>query len=260
MKPILRLFTLLVVFLALAAPAAAQTPVPAYHLRSQRLFGYGGFGGDIRGTFQLSVTGPTEMIQSVTYQIDDQPMATVSQSPYSLTFQTETYPDGWHQVTALVATRDGHTVTTNALSFNFVSAQQENNQMGKILIPLFGGIALVLVISVGIQIIVMRRHPGRSAPGAPRHYGLKGGAICPRCGRAFPIHLWSMNLVGHYLDRCDYCGRVGIVTPASRSQLEAAEAAERASAQASENTLPGAAEESEEERLRKMLDDSKYTR
>ena len=260
MKSILRLFTMLVVFLALAAPAAAQTPAPEYRLRSQRLFGYGGFSGDIRGTFQLSVTGPADTIQSVTYQIDGQPMATVDQSPYSLTFQTGTYPEGWHQLTALVTTRDGRTATTNALTLNFVSAQAENSLMGKILIPLFGGIALVLVISVGVQAIVMRRHPERSAPGAPRHYGLKGGAICPRCGRAFPIHLWSLNLAGHYLDRCDFCGRVGIVARASRAQLEAAEAAERAGAQASENNLPGAAEETEEERLRRMLDESKYTR
>lgn len=260
MKRLLRLFMLLFVILALAAPVMAQTPTPQYTLHSRRLFGYGGFSGDVSGTFQFSVNGPADTIQSVTYQIDGQPMATVSQSPFNLEFQTGSYPNGWHQFTALVATRDGRQVTTPAIALNFLSAEQKGSSLTKILLPLFGGIAAVFLLMMGIQVLILRRNPGRLAPGAHRNYGLKGGTICPRCGRPFPIHLWSLNLIGSVLDRCDYCGRVGIFSRRSPADLQAAEAAEVAGAQTSETSLPGAAEETEEERLRKMLEESKYTK
>ena len=267
MKRFIRLFIFSLAVLATAIPlaaAAAQTPTPPYTLHSKRLFGYGGFSGDVRGTFRFSVSGstngPADTISSVTYQIDGQPMATVSQSPYSLDFQTTSYPSGWHQFTALVATRDGRQVTTPAIALNFISANQQGSSMGKILVPLFGGIAAIFLVMMGVQVLILRRNPGRLAPGAERHYGLKGGAICPRCGRPFAIHFWSLNLLGNVLDRCDYCGRVGIFRRRSMADLRAAEVAEVAGVQASETALPGAIEETEEERLRKLLDESKYTK
>ncbi|HEX9018668.1 MAG TPA: Ig-like domain-containing protein [Anaerolineaceae bacterium] len=250
----------IIMILALAAPAAAQTPVPAYTVHSRRLFGYGGFSGEIRGTFRFSVSGPSENIQSVTYLMDGQSMAVVSQAPYSLDFQTESYPNGWHQITALVATRDGQQVTTPAIALNFLSAGQQGSAFGKIIIPLMIGIAGVLLLAMGIQALSMRLNPARRAAGAPRNYGLKGGTICARCGRPFPIHFWSLNLLGSYLDRCDYCGHVAVVRRRSPQELEDALRAEVAAVQSSETSLPGAGEESEEERMRKMLDDSRYSK
>lgn len=263
MKKILCLFCsgfIVLAALLSATPAAAQTPEPGYRLHSQRLFGYGGFGGDVRGSFRFSVSGPADNIQSVTYLIDGQPMATVSQPPFSFDFQTGSYPDGWHQFAAQITTREGSQVTTPATSLNFLSAAQQNSSMGKILIPLFGGVALVMLIMVAAQAIGLRRNPGRLAPGTTRHYGIKGGTICPRCGRPFPIHFWSLNLPGAHLDRCDYCGRFGLVTRRSPAELQAAEVAEVAAAQSTETSLPGAVEESDSERLRKLLDESKYTK
>lgn len=246
--------------LALTVPVIAQTPEPAYTLHSQRLFGYGGFSNDIRGNFRFTLSGPAENIQSVTYLIDGQTMAEVSQPPYALDFQTEAFPDGVHQFSARVLTRDGQQVTTPAVTYNLVSAGQQGQNFGKILIPLLVGIAGVLLLMMGIQALVMRANLARRALGAPRSYGLKGGAICARCGRPFPIHFWSLNLLGSYLDRCDYCGHVAVVRRRSPQELEDALRAEVAAVQSSETSLPGAGEESEEERMRKMLDDSRYSK
>ncbi len=55
-------------------------------------------------------------------------------------------------------------------------------------------------------------------------------------------------------DRCPFCGRWGVVRIASLSELRKAEATELEDAKASQ-PIP---EESEEEKLRKELDDSRF--
>ncbi len=244
-------------FLALAAPVFAQDA--EFRVHAQREFGYQK-GGEVRGNFALTVTGSPETIQSVTYLLDGQQMATVSAAPFKYSFRTYDYPDGVHQLSAVVTTKDNRQVTTPAVSINFLSSQQESESMKNIIIPLVGGLLLVILVAAGGQYLVTRRSGHEHlAPGAERHYGLKGGAICPRGGRACAIHFWSLNLLTSYFDRCDYCGRWGIVRARSRAELDAAVQAEAAAAQASESSLPGVqAAETEEERLRKMMDESKY--
>lgn len=255
-----RSLVLIVLFFAAAAPVLAQ-PVaqnPEYRLDLQRNFGYGA-GSDIRGDFTNRIYGPIENIQSVTYRIDGEEMATVSEPPYSFKYNTSSYPPGWHELVAIVTTRDGRQVTTPVVRANFLSAEQQADGMQRILIPVLGGILLATLIGVGVQFLAMRRNPAARQPGAPRSYGASGGTICPRCGRAYPRHFFAPNLGLWKLDRCDFCGKVALVQRKSPAELAAAEQAER-DALGSENSLPGAGQgDSEEERLRKLMDESRYS-
>jgi hypothetical protein len=251
-----RITLLFFLLLTLATPVFAQDA--EYRVQTRRDFGYGN-GSDVRGNFSLTIYGNLENVQSVTYLLDGKEMAAVAAPPFKFSFKTSSYPDGLHAISALVNTKDGRQVAAPAVHLNFLSAEQQGQSFQKILIPLVGVLLLIMLGSVGIQFLFLRRGGGHLTPGAERHYGLKGGAICPRCGRAFAIHFWSINLIGGVFDRCDYCGKWAFVRARSRADLDAAVQAEIAAAQASESAIPAVEAESEEERLRKMLDESKYS-
>lgn len=119
-----------------------------------------------------------------------------------------------------------------------------------------GGVLLLILIGISTQFLVMRgRKPSTLPLGASRRYGLKGGGICPRCKRAFSLHWWSPNLITSVYDRCDFCGKWSVIRPASRAELNAAIAAELAEAQPEQPIR----EKSDKERLKDLLDDSRYS-
>ena len=129
--------------------------------------------------------------------------------------------------------------------------------MKNIVLPLFGGILLIVVIILGAQMLMMRKRPKLDLPlGTARKYGITGGAICSKCHRPYAIHWWALNAgIGSKLDRCDFCGHWGLVRRASREDLARAEAAELQMAQP-EKPIQA---ESEEQKLKAMLDESRYT-
>ncbi len=256
MKRIIRFSLWMLFFFALAAPASAQDV--EYRVQTRRDFGYGN-GSDVRGSFSLTIYGDQGNIQSVTYLLDGKEMAAAGEPPYKFSFNTGSYPSGPHAISAVVSTRDGRKVTTPEVRLNFLSAEQESQSMQRIFIPLLGGIFVIMLVGVAAQYFMTRRDQSYHTPGAPRRYGLKGGTICPRCGRAYAIHFFSINLIGGVFDRCDYCGKWAFVRARSRAELDAAVHAEIAAAHASESSLPAVEAQSEEERLRKMLDESKYS-
>lgn len=256
MHRIPRLSLLTLLFLALAVPVFAQDV--EYRVQTHRDFGYGN-GSEIRGSFSLTIYGNQDTIQSVTYLLDGKEMASVGEPPYKFSFNTGSYPSGPHAISALVSTRDGRKVTTPEVRLNFLSAEQESQSMQRIFVPVLGGILAITLIGVAAQYFMTRRDQSFHTPGAQRRYGIKGGTICPRCGRAYAIHFFSINLIGGVFDRCDYCGKWAFVRARSRAELDAAVRAEAAAALASESSLPAVEGQSEEERLRKMLDESKYS-
>lgn len=237
-----------------ASPVQAQSE--EYRLNIKKSFGFSG-GGQIRGTFENDVIGPVENIQSVTYLLDGQPMSEVTQSPFSLTWKTTDYPLGSHDLSAAVKTKDGRTLTTAVRRLEFVSPQEESQAMQRIIIPMLGGMLVLIVIGIGSQILILRNKPTTQLPlGAPRKYGISGGTICPRCHRPYAGHWWAFNSgIMTKFDRCDFCGKWARVRPLSRAELEAAEKAELADAQ------PGVAinSKTEEEKLKEMLDQSRYS-
>lgn len=235
--------------------AAAQAQESEYRLNLRRDFGYGA-GSQIRGNFTVEVIGPAG-IQSATFLIDGQVMQEVASAPFKHSFKTQSYATGWHELSAVVKTGDGKTHTTPVRRLEFVGAEQETQAINQILLPLLGVVLAASLVGVASQFLFGRGKPRTALPpGAPRRYGLKGGAICPHCDRPFGVHIWSLNLLAGVFDRCDHCGRWSLVRRASPEMLRAAELAEVARAR--RDASAPAPEKSEEEKLRELLDDSKY--
>lgn len=235
--------------------AQSSTPHADYSLNVQRSFGFSS-GSQIRGVFSAEVIG-NGPVKVVTFLIDGKTMGQVTQAPYKINFNTSDFPLGWHDLTAAVQTQDNQNITTPARRFEFVSAAAETAAVRNIILPLVGGIALVFFIVVGGQALIFRNRPlSNLALGTPRNYGIRGGAVCPRCHRPFPLHWWALNMgIGTKYDRCDFCGRSGFFRLTSLNNLRKAEAAELEMTGASGPVLP----EDEKTKLDKLLDESRYT-
>lgn len=236
---------------ALARPAAAQSGSP-YGLTLSRNFGFGS-GSDIRGDMSLKITAADSAIQSVVFRIDGQAVAAVSAEPFTYRFNTNDYPSGVRSIDALITLQDGSQTATAARQYNFLSADAESAAMRKILIPLGGILAVVILINVVSQGLMGKKRLGSAEPGAQRSYGFAGGSICRHCSRPTPRHMWGVNLLIGKLDRCENCGKWSMMRAYPLDVLRAAEAAE---AIANRPHMPQ--EKSEEEKLRELLDKSKY--
>ncbi|MCX6055460.1 MAG: hypothetical protein NTZ74_11220 [Chloroflexi bacterium] len=236
------------------APAVAQTPVVAeFRLNINRDFGYGA-GADIRGLFSLSVVGPAGFT-AVTYLMDGKGVAVLTQSPFKFQFNTSQYAFGWHDLSAEVTTSGGEVIQTPVRRLNFVSSAEETSGMKKILFPmlsLIGGIFLVMILAQWI--VTKRQNPHGISPGFQRNYGLFGGSICKKCGRPTPRHLWGLNMVVGKLDRCENCGQWSLMRVQPLEVLRAAEKAE----QQSEDSKTRAVGRTEEDKLRDLIEKSKY--
>lgn len=249
----------LAVVVALLAPAlaaGAQTAEPdALTLFVRRNFGYGG-GSQIQGSFRMEIQGPADLV-SVTFRVDETVVGTDTEPPFRVDFNTDDYAPGWHAMTAVGQTADGRTLTSAPRRLEFLSAADSQAATLRV-VGVMGGIVVVVMLAVfGLSLLPTLAGRRKTLPaGAPRDYGLLGGAICPRCGRPFPRHWWALNVsfVGRF-DRCDHCGKWSMTTRASPEALRAAEAAELAAA-APEAPTP---ELSPEEKLRRQLDDSRYS-
>ena len=234
----------LFVWSALAGVAAAQDSELTLYVR--RNFGYGG-GSQIQGNFRCEIEGPAG-ITSVTYYVDDQVLATTTEAPFTVNFETDSYPHGVHELKATALTADGRTLTSNTRTFEFVAAEvgwQVAGQMGGTIL-LVAGAAMVVVL--GLQTWLVSRD--RKAGG--KGYGLLGAAVCQKCGKPFGMHIWGLNALGGKYDRCDHCGKWSIVRRASPAALAAAEAADAPAA-----SVPAA--EVAKERERRQLDDTRYS-
>ncbi len=110
-------------------------------------------------------------------------------------------------------------------------------------------VGIIVLVVVGRRLFLLA---GQKQAGEASGYGLSGGAVCLRCGRAFARHPLSPNLIAGKLSRCPHCGKWSIVPRATPAALIAAEAAHRTASE-----TPGAAL-SEEERLRRQIEASKY--
>jgi len=242
-----------VILLMLAVtPVLAQQQEP-YSVGVKRVIGYNS-GDQIRGTINMFVNGPADNIQSVKFMIDDKLVAEINQAPFTISFITTDYATGYHDLSATVLTKDGQTYTPS-VRMQFASAEQESSGIVRIVGPLLGVVAVVLLGGVAIQVLFFRGKFKNMPPGTERNYGISGGTICPRCKRPYALHIWAINLIGSKFDRCDFCGKWASVRPLSIEKLRAAERAELESFSAPSPI----AEKSEEEKLREMLDKSKYS-
>jgi len=216
-------------------------------------FGYA-WAGDIQGTFSMKVSGPQELV-SVEFLIDGEVIGQDSSEPYQLQFNTGNYDLQAHTLSAIGHTSDGRTLNSNPINVNFVTSEQGWKATGTLVIPILAVVFGVMLLSFVLPWLMSRAKSTQSVPlGAPRNYGVAGGAVCPKCQRPFSRNLFSPNLLVGKLDRCPHCGRWSLVRRATPVELAAAEAAELklADEDGQIQTL------SEAERLQRDLEDSRY--
>ena len=233
--------------LLLVSTVAAQSE--GLSIGMSRDWGYGGFNGDIQGTFSIKVSGPTNLAR-VEFYLDETLLGEDTSAPFALQFLTDDYPAGSHMIYAVGFLADGTRLETEKISALFVSKSDSKKAMLTTIVPI---LAIVFgSIIVGALIPIISRKKGKSVPpGTQRTYTF-GGGICPKCHRPFAFPLFGMNMIAGKLTPCPHCGKWSIVR---REPLEILRAAEQAEMVKEDMKLP---EVSEEEKLRRGLDDSKY--
>jgi hypothetical protein len=234
---------------------AATAECPELQIGLRRDFGYASGTGKIQGTFTISARGAADL-KRVIFYLDGQPMGEVGQPPFSLRFSTDAYDLGEHTLYARGYTSGGGACESNRITAVFVTAKEGWEAGLKILVPILGltfGVILISVLGTVFSSGLTGKKLKELPLGEERHYGFAGGGICPRCRRPFARHLLSLNLVVGKLERCPYCGKVGVVAARSISELRAAEAAEVSAAEAA--PTDGA---SPDEQIRKELEDSRF--
>lgn len=228
----------------------------AITLNVQRTFGYSS-GNEIKGNFYLSVNAQKDCLAKVEFLLDGQPISTVSQAPFGFGFVTTDYPYGNHTLAARVTTTAGATFTTPERTFVFATSEQESQTVKRIVVPLVALVIVAILLSTVLPMILLRkRSPNNIEPGTARQYGISGGTICPRCGRPFPLHMFAPHFAFYKFDRCDNCGKWSMVKPMSMDVLRAAEKAE---IKETEVQLPNQ-EKRDEDELKKMIDDTRFSK
>jgi Bacterial Ig domain len=254
MKKSLPILIVLFILLAVSASVAFAQTTPELQLGLSRDFGYGGFGNDIQGLFSLKINNPPEDLTKVEFYIDDTLIGDDTQAPYAIQFNTDSYPLGNHNLRAVGYTSAGATLNSNTIQANFVPAGAGMKSILTIVVPILVLVVVLILVSVFLPLVLNKGKLAQLPLGAERKYGIGGGAVCPKCGRPFPLRLWWINLGARKIDRCPFCGKWSMVRPVSLSVLRDAEQAELAQAQP-EKPIVG---ETEAEKLHKEMDDSRF--
>ena len=248
-RTLLLLALSLIAYCTLTQPVLAQDDA-ALTIRLNRDFG-SAIGGRIEGTFSVRASGPDNLTRVIFY-LDGERLGEDTEAPFRLQFSTSNFAPGVHTLTATGFTADEQEVSANTLTATFMSKAESRDEFRKTILPVIIG---VIILSVGIPVLIGLT-TGRKGmtPGAPRTYGLAGGALCPRCHRAYPRHVLSPNMLFGKLERCPFCGKWAIVRAVPPALLAAAEEAERQALQEHVGDSP----QSEEDKLRHRLDDSRF--
>jgi hypothetical protein len=236
----------LLVSLSVIFGAFAQTNQLSINL--SRDFGYGGLNGDIEGLFSMHVSGPADL-QRVDFYIDKTQIGELTKGPFNLQFNTDSYPLGNHQMYAVGYSTSGQEYRSNIIAGNFVPKQSSL----KFILPVLGIVVVAVLLSALLPFLANRGKRTSLALGTERKYGMSGGAICPNCHRPFALPLLTAHVGFSKLAVCPFCGKFGLMKVEAISTLRAAEQAELESAKP--ENIPVV---SEDEKLRKEIDDSKY--
>ncbi len=208
---------------------------------------------EAQGILVLNAAAPSN-VTKVSFYIDGETvMGEDSEAPFSLQFNSDTYPTGMHTITARGFTSAGLESGMAALKVKFVTTAESINAGLLIGIPLL--VVVILISSASWFATRSKRQRLASlSPGTPRTYTSAGGAICSRCGRPFTLHHLSPNLVNFKLERCPFCGNLRFHRIRSLSELRAAEAAELEMIDSS--AKPPSLDE--KEKLRREIDASRF--
>jgi hypothetical protein len=217
-------------------------------LNMSRDWGYGGLNGDIEGLFSMHVSGPADL-KRVDFFIDKTQIGELTKAPFNLQFNTDNYPLGSHQMYAVGFSTSGQQFRSNIITGNFVPKQSSLN----FILPVLGIVVVAILLSVLLPFLINRGKRTSLALGTERKYGVSGGAICPNCHRPFTLPLLTAHVGFSKLAVCPFCGKLSLMKVESISTLREAEKAELESAKPENPSTI-----SEDEKLRKEIDDSKY--
>jgi hypothetical protein len=246
-KNVVAILITILVSLTLMSVVSAQSD--ELNLTLSRDFGSAGFNGDIQGTFSVKASGPANL-KRVQFFLDETLLGEDTEAPFAIQFVTDNYPTGAHIFSAVGYTADGKQLKSQTISALFVSKEEGSGAALKVIVPILVVVFGAMAIAAITTMINVRK--GKKLPaGATRSYTF-GGGICPKCKRPFGFQVLSMNMIIGKLTPCPHCGKWSIVKRASMSDLHAAEQAEL------DTTKVQIPETSEEEKLRKKLDDSRY--
>lgn len=215
-------------------------------LRLNRDFG-SAFGSRIQGTFSFRVDGPNDLVR-VVFLIDGESIGEDDEAPWRSQFRTDDYVDGLHRMSAIGYTADDQELRSNEIQRVFISDRQAGQYVLTLLVP----VAILIIGGYALTAWIANR--GRQQSGRPPASGILGGAVCPNCRHPYALHLWGINLVAGRLDRCPHCGKWALVRRASPEALQAAVELWNEEGKPSDSAAPL----SDEERLRRDLDESRF--
>lgn len=196
----------------------------------------------MQGNFSYRVSGPDNLVR-VEYLMDGEVIGESTSEPFRFNFVTDNFELGLHEMSAVGYTADGQTLQSNVFRGDFVDPQISSN--------FTIGILALVVIVVAARLLFFRQ----GSSGKSKGYGTLGAAVCSNCKRPFSRHWWALNLVTTRFDRCPHCGKWQGTRPATAEELAEAEAYE--TSLGGESTRLDS-KENEQEKLRKMLDDSRF--
>jgi hypothetical protein len=248
-KIITTIFALIYLFIFFPSAALAQEEPPSITLTLTRDFGYGGFSGDIQGTFSMKVSGPDNLVK-VQFYIDELLIGTDTEIPFLIQFHTESFEPGNHNMYAIGILSDGSEVRSNEFIRHFLSGEDAMGNTLNIVIPL---LAVILGISIiGVVAPMLFGKKGKLRPVG--EYGAAGGAVCPRCQLPYSRNYLSPNLVIGKLEHCPHCGKWAVVRRAAQDELVDAEARLRQDREEGVKEIS----KDEDESLRQALEDSRF--
>ena len=91
---------LITILVSLAFVSAVSAQSDELTLSLSRDFGYGGFNGDIQGTFSVKASGPANL-ERVQFFLDDTLLGEDTDVPFAIQFVTDNYPLGAHVLHAV---------------------------------------------------------------------------------------------------------------------------------------------------------------
>ena len=240
---------LITILVSLTFTSVVSAQSEELNLILSRDFGSSGFNGEIQGTFSLKASGPANL-ERVQFFLDEGLLGEDTKAPFAIQLITDNYTTGAHVFSAVGFTTDGKRIGSKTISAVFVSKEEGSAASLKMVLPILAVVFGAMAISAITAMVNVRK--GKKLPaGAARSYSF-GGGICPKCKRPFGFQLLSMNMIVGKLTPCPHCGKWSVVKRATMSELHAAELAELDTEKAQIHDA------SEEEKLRKELDDSRY--
>src|SRR5690606_332099 len=106
---------------------------------------------------------------------------------------------------------------SNTITRVFLSADQSNQMMVRMVGPILGISALVILLTTALSL----RSGRKPFDGT---YGVLGGAVCPQCQLPYALQWLAPRLITRRLQRCPHCAKWAWVDRAKPAELAAAEA------------------------------------